>query len=451
MLEDIPHDSDLYHQLVKLGKLVFEGRVREEVIFKQLPKGCSALGLLNICSELYGRKENVTYNFLHLTLQEYMGAFYISQLPAFEQINSFEKHRELAHLNMVWKFVAGLTRMWAIGWEGFSERNVEAEDRVYGMNVDRGYVVRYGVVRVWPSVLQCLYDAQDAWSCASVFGQSKVEYHGQECSTTFDAYAVGYFVTLCRNDWDVDLCMNGLGPEVVEMLLYELKSARYGGGCAEKLRLFCNPIKHEGMRFLQQIPHQILHKMRTLDLSHCDLARAEFDLLADTIPLLSSLESLYVSDNPGGNGSTVKLFQALGKHQRLEHLRVDGTAFGRDDAMALSEVVQLSRSLRELDIGSNRDMSPDCVQQLVRSLLSSSLLRELEVCVPTSVYPLDYIEAISDSLTSLVFVSQGASSKQSLNTSNQRTCPVQITCRSGNGKRRQRCTEFNGEYGRFRE
>ena len=117
MLEDIPHDSDLYHQLVKLGKLVFEGRVREEVIFKQLPKGCSALGLLNICSELYGRKENVTYNFLHLTLQEYMGAFYISQLPAFEQINSFEKHRELAHLNMVWKFVAGLTRMWAIGWE----------------------------------------------------------------------------------------------------------------------------------------------------------------------------------------------------------------------------------------------------------------------------------------------------------------------------------------------
>ena len=36
-LEDIPHDSDLYQQLVHLGKLAFEGRVREEVIFKTVP------------------------------------------------------------------------------------------------------------------------------------------------------------------------------------------------------------------------------------------------------------------------------------------------------------------------------------------------------------------------------------------------------------------------------
>ena len=59
-LEDIPHDSDLYQQLVRLGRLAFDGRVREEVIFKELPGGYSALGLLNTCSELYGWRENVT-------------------------------------------------------------------------------------------------------------------------------------------------------------------------------------------------------------------------------------------------------------------------------------------------------------------------------------------------------------------------------------------------------
>ena len=71
-LEDIPHESDLYQQLVRLGRLAFEGRVREKVIFKELPEGCSALALLNTSSELYGRRENMTYNFLHLTLQEYL-------------------------------------------------------------------------------------------------------------------------------------------------------------------------------------------------------------------------------------------------------------------------------------------------------------------------------------------------------------------------------------------
>ena len=45
-LEDISHDSDLYQQLKELGKLAFGGIVRNEIIFKELPEGCSDLGLL---------------------------------------------------------------------------------------------------------------------------------------------------------------------------------------------------------------------------------------------------------------------------------------------------------------------------------------------------------------------------------------------------------------------
>ena len=415
-LEDVPHDSDLYQQLVRLGRLAFEGRVREEVIFKELPEGCSALGLLNTCSELYGWRENVTYNFLHLTLQEYLGAFYISQLPASEQRELFVEHRKLGHLNVVWRFVAGLTRMQAIGWEEFRGRKVEEEGRV-----DRGYEVGGDEVRVWPSVVQWLYEAQDAGSCASVFGwmYSRLEYYGEGCSTPFDAYAVGYCVSLCRNDWNVDLSLNDLGPEVVEMLVCGLKSVQYGGGSVRVLVLSANPITDEGMRFLQQFPYQILQQMRELALSDCGLRQKGFDLLADTVPLLSSLESLDISGNPGGNGSTVKLLQALGKHQRVEHLRMAGTVIGRDDVMALSEVVRPSGSLRELYIGSFSDMSPECVQQLVRMVLSPSSLERVVVRVPSSVSPLNHIETISDSLTSLVFWSPGASSEQ---------LPTELSC-----------------------
>ena len=410
-LEDIKkEDSDLYQQLVRLGRLAFEGRVREEVIFKELPEGCSALGLLNTCSELYGWRENVTYNFLHLTLQEYLGAFYISQLPASEQRKLFVEHHKLGHLNVVWRFVAGLTRMQAIGWEEFRGRKCSSVLKC----ADRG-----GVVVVWPFLVQCLYEAQDAGSCASIFGQSRVVYQGEGFSIPFDAYAVGYCVSLCRNDWNVDLMLNGLGPEVMEMLLCGLKSVQYGGGSVRELRLVGNPITDEGMRFLQQFPHQILQQMRTLSLGLCDLRQKEFDLLADTVPLLSSLESLDISYNPGGNGSTVKLLQALGKHQRVEHLMMAGTVIGRDDVMALSEVVQPSGSLRELTIGSFSDMSSEGVQQLVRMVLSPSSLERVYMQVPSSVSPLNHIETISDSLTSLVFWSQDASSEQ---------LPTELSC-----------------------
>ena len=91
-LDALPHDSDLYHQLVKVGELALIGKLREEVIFKQLPKGCSDLGLLVKHTALYTGEESTTYNFFHLTLQEYMGAFYISQLPADEQKTLFSEY-----------------------------------------------------------------------------------------------------------------------------------------------------------------------------------------------------------------------------------------------------------------------------------------------------------------------------------------------------------------------
>ena len=414
-LEDLPHDSDLYQQLVRLGRLAFEGRVREEVIFKELPEGCSALGLLNTCSELYGRRENVTYNFLHLTLQEYLGAFYISQLQASEQRKLFMKHRELTQLNVVWRFVAGLTKMLAIGWEGFRGRNVEVEGKVYG---DSGYEVVDGVVRVWPSVVQYLYEAQDARSCARIFGQSKVEYHGRGCTNPFEAYTIGYCVSLCRNNWNMDLSLNDLGPEVVEMLLCGLKSVQYGGGSVKELNISGNHIKGEGMKYLQQFPLQIIQQIKTLDLQACGLAQTEFDLLADALPLLSSLKVLEITFNPGGNGSTVKLLQALGKHPTVEQLRMHGTGIGRDDVMALCEVVQPSGSLRELTIGRDTDLSPECVQQVVRTMLSLPLLRTLWMFIPSSVSPLDYIETISNNLIGLGFWATGTSSEH----------PTELSC-----------------------
>ena len=405
-LEDISHDSDLYQQLVRLGRLAFEGRVKEEVIFKCLPEGCSALGLLNTCSELYGRRENVTYNFLHLTLQEYLGAFYITQLPVGEQKKLFVEHREF---NVMWRFVAGLTKMQAIGWEGFRYR-------ILG-DIDRGYEVADGVVGVGSFVVQCLYEAQDEGCCDSVFGQSRVEYHGQwGHSTPFDAYAIGYCISLSKKDWNVDLRDNRLGPEVVEMLMCGLKSVQQVGGSVEPLTLSGNPIKCEGMKYLQQFPHQILQHIRTLYLSYCGLGQVGFDLLADTVPFLCSLKSLYIRGNPGGNGSTVKLFQALGKHQRVKHLRMEGTIIGEDDVMALPEVVQPSGNLRVLEIGSDRDMSAECVQQLVKKVLLPSSLRKLDMHLPSSISPLGYMQTISDNITRLRFLSPITASFEQLPT-----------------------------------
>ena len=396
-LEYIPHQSTLYKQIMKLGRLAFEGRVKEEVIFKQLPEGCTDLGLLNTCSELYGRKENVTYNFLHLTLQEFLGGFYVSQLPANEQRILFVEHHKLDHLNVVWRFVAGLTRMQSIGWEGL-KWNAEVGDRE-----DKGYEEEHGVVKVWPSVVQSLYEAQDARSCQKVFKQSKVECYGWKHTTPFDAYALGYSVSLCGNVWDVDLGWSGLGPELMEMLMYGMKSVEHGGGSIEKLTLQGNSISDKGIQYFYEWPHQILQQIKTLRLSHCNLTPRGFDALADVVPLLPNLVLLDVSMNAGGSAGTAKRLQALNKHNKLQRLELSHTGLGNESIYLLSKMIHPSKPLTVLSVG-DYSMFSGCLQQLVRTLLSPSSLSSLAIFVPFSESPLHYIETISEHLTSLTFV-----------------------------------------------
>ena len=400
----------VYQRLKELGKLAFGAVDTKTVIFKskQVPERCRDLGLLISCSELNRRGNYVTYNFVHLTLQEYMAAFYISQLPASEQRKVFVDHHQSRHLDVVWQFVAGLTRMQAIGWEEFRGREVRVGyRRDVGCRRDVGYEVEDGVVRVWPSLLRCLYEAQDAGSCESIFSSLDIYYKGIGYSTAFDAYAVGHCVSLCRNAWNVDLRGNGLGPEVMRLLGCGLRSVRYGGGSVKKLYLSDNPITCTGIEELAKFPQQILHQIRRLVLSYCDLGQVGFDLLSDNLPLLSSLESLDISFNTGGNGSTVKLLGALGKHSTVESLDMSYIVIGRDDVMALSEVVHTSGSLRELEIGSEH-MAPECVPQLVRTVLSPSSLTDLKVYVPPSASPLDHIDTVHENLTTLRLSSLGA-------------------------------------------
>ena len=338
-LEDLPHDSDLYQQLMKVGELAFNGKLREQVIFKQLPEGCSDLGLLVKHTALYTGEESTTYNFFHLTLQEYMSAFYISQLPADEQRTLFSEHS--TSMDVVWRFVAGLTKMQNIGREEFKSVKRGSE------NV---YRVRNSMVSVRPFFLECLYEAQDVQICESVFGQHRVEFDTPyTLPNIYGLYALGYCISVCSNTWNVSI--QHTPREGLEMLGHGMKSVDYGGGSIEELDLLGSKgIMNEGEHLLQ-IPHQILQHIKSLKLKGCDIDQRGFENLAECIPYLHSLTSLDISGNPGGDGSLVKLFQALREHGKLQTLDMTYISLGLDDVAALADLVRPSSSLRKLEVG----------------------------------------------------------------------------------------------------
>ena len=382
-LKDL-YNSDLYQQVMKVGKLAFEAKLENKVIFKKLPEGCSDLGLLVEHRALVIGEESTTYNFFHLTLQEYMSALYISHPPtdqnaADKQRALFSEHNSYGSTSMdvVWRFVAGLTNFQNIGWKEFKkvkrrrlkriDKDLKVEKDKYECDVEENkyeYEVEDNAVEVGPFLLQCLYEAQDVRSCESVFSQHRV--HGFVYGDGL--HALGYCISVCKNRWNVYI--QHMPQDGLETLSHGMKSVDYCGGSIDKLDLFGSQgIMNEG----EQIPHQILRHIKSLTLIECDINLRGFENLADYIPHLHSLTSLDISDNQGGDGSLVKLLKALRKHGKLQTLYMQRVVIGMDDLTALADLVQPSSSLRELDVG-GCNLSSNVEQQLVRTVLAPSSL-----------------------------------------------------------------------------
>ena len=84
---------------------------RQQLVFSaaDLPTGFAPLGLMQEVPQLLS--EDRAYHFIHLTLQEYLAAVYISQLSADDQIRLIQEHFHSGHFKMTMRFLAGLTNV----------------------------------------------------------------------------------------------------------------------------------------------------------------------------------------------------------------------------------------------------------------------------------------------------------------------------------------------------
>ena len=92
-------------QFIELSKMAYEGFEKEEVIlYSNIGEH---FGFLDAVPDLYRGRE-ISFNFLHLTLQEFFAAYHISQMSD-SGVELFRRKGKDKRWNVVWRFVAGLT------------------------------------------------------------------------------------------------------------------------------------------------------------------------------------------------------------------------------------------------------------------------------------------------------------------------------------------------------
>ena len=181
--------SDLKRQLNSLCLLAFEGVHQNKIIFTQKDLASHqidfTLGLLH-CVQGFGRQvgsQVTTYNFIHLSVQELLAAYYISQLESAEHSKQFEILLNNEKFQVL-QFYAGLTKLSNDGVRNFiSSFHCDSE-------------------LIFKSFLNCIFEAQinDQSFCEQITCTDGDYFHFVYASLSpIDCLSINYFSSCIQN------------------------------------------------------------------------------------------------------------------------------------------------------------------------------------------------------------------------------------------------------------
>ena len=189
---DLP--DDVYPAFVNLTELAYESVSQKQLIFKDVDIPIQHLGLMDAVAELFPnkRKTNFSYSFLHLSIQEYLGAVHVSLMDASTQERLLDSMSTEEHLQNLAMFLAAITKFKGMNWELVKraiQRECKEEDWREGLTLSR-----YS--------LQIVYETENV---SLLEGHSLYRYSLSDYSPSLDFTALGYSIATSNYKWELEL------------------------------------------------------------------------------------------------------------------------------------------------------------------------------------------------------------------------------------------------------
>ena len=395
---DLP--SDVYQQFCKVCRLAYEGITKhQQVIFTDLPDDFNSLDLMQCVPELYVDEGAVlSYNFLHLTIQEFLAAYHVSLQTAQEKIEFFQKHQKAQSNQMVLKFFAGLTNLDDI-----------SDDELLSISSDDEENDEYKHIEL--ETIHFLFEAKQRIKMLNAL--SKVIFDDDDDGfmdvSPFDSYVLGYIASLTTCSWKIQIAYGSdrasavtmlvkgtLDPKHENLYLYPAEalpvSLKIDGANSSGefelsdffkahpsflKRIICLKLEYVGLDghscevFSESNCMSLIPHLEVLSLSLNDIGSTQkCDISSSSQPLSSRSDS---------SASAVKLIDALETQNTVKSLNFTITNIGELECEALAQWLSSSTcSLHVLYIGLN-GLSCQATQVLITSLCQNCTLNELDI------------------------------------------------------------------------
>ena len=317
--------TDVYKKFQALCRIAYEGILnRQQLVFSaaHLPTGFAPLGLMQEVPQPYTEGRASSYHFIHLTLQEYLAAIHISQLPAQKQRRLFQEHVNSSHFKMTMRFLAGLTKL----------ANIPP-------NITMGTELNY---------FHFLVEGKDI---SRTLGSGEMDVYSHYSWTPLDYYVTGHAISHSNCSWRLDFSHSSTDDEKFELFCQGC-AAPGGTGCRGHIsyaHFRCNGMTSKSIQSFVNIPPHILQYMRVMELS------------------CNKLDS-------GGAVEVIKALCGSG----VKQLWLYNTGIGEPDCEALCELLKSSHSLQHLHIDMNK-LSSESVASIITGLSHNSSLTELNI------------------------------------------------------------------------
>ena len=348
-LDDLP--PDVLKLFNNICIMAYHGVMENKATFSatdlrsfNLPTEFSTLSLIQGVQNLAAKHFNISFNFLHLSVQELLAAFHVSKLSAPEQIQIFNDLFDQPRLAAVFRFYAAFTKLQTEGVRDIVARIVQKQEKPLLVNLLHG-----------------LYEAQDLSLCQFVASHLKrgLDLSGNTLSP-MDCLVVGYFLScVClttSGKFEVNLSGCSLDDYRVGFLIRELSKCSSStdartttgdevpGRLAMDLRR--NRLSGHGISSLLQV----MNVITMVDLAGDDLLSGNN---LTSLMKVNCFPHLKLTGNQLADSDIVLISDSLKTNTILKRISVARCGIYEEGCKAIGDALMVNRSLQVLDLRGN--------------------------------------------------------------------------------------------------